>query len=109
VAVEQRRSGRDRIVGHVCLEPIDGSTDLEMAIAVADAWQHHGIGRALLRAAIAWARDHGVERLHATIRWSNPAIFGLLRSVDRPVHVVTDADGDLDAVVDLSTRLPAAA
>jgi GNAT superfamily N-acetyltransferase len=109
VAVERRRGGRDRIVGHVCLEPIDDSGDLEMAIAVADAWQHHGIGRALLGAALDWATVHGVKRLHAAIRWSNPAIVGLLRSIDRPMHIANGADGDLEAVIDLAQPLPAAA
>lgn len=109
VAIERRPAGRDRIVGHVCLEPIDGTSDLEMAIAVADAWQHHGIGRALLAAAMDWASVHGVARLHAAIRWSNPVILGLLRSVDRPVHVLNDAEGGLDAVIDLRRPVPAAA
>ena len=109
VAVKSAPIEGDRIVGHLCLEPIDGSTDLEMAIAVADAWQHHGIGRALLSAAIDWATVHGVARLRAAVRWSNPAIVGLLRSVDRPMHVATDSDGDLAAVIDLRHELPAAA
>ena len=81
VAVDRRRVGRERIVGHLCLEPISGTPDLEMAIAVADAWQHRGIGRALLKGAIDWATAQGMARLRATIRWSNPAIMGLLRSV----------------------------
>ena len=34
-----------------------------MAIAIADGWQHHGLGRAMLARAIAWARDHGVAEL----------------------------------------------
>ena len=109
VAVEQHRLGRDRVVGHVCLEPIDDSIDLEMAIAVADAWQHHGIGRALLGAALDWASRNDVKRLHATIRWSNPAIIGLLRSIDRPMHIANTADGDLEAVISLGQPLPAAA
>lgn len=109
VAVERRPLGRDRIVGHLCLEPIDGNTDVEMAIAVADEWQHQGIGRALLVAALRWAAFRGVERLHAAIRWSNPAIMGLLRSVDRPMHVANDADGGLEAVVAVTAPIAAAA
>jgi GNAT superfamily N-acetyltransferase len=109
VAVTSRRPGSDLIVGHLCLEPIDGTVDLEMAVAVADAWQHRGIGRALLAAAIDWAAAHGVARLRATVRWSNPAIIALLRSAHRPMHVATDEDGASQAVIDLRQPEPAAA
>jgi len=109
VAVDEHRSDPAPIVGHLCLEPIEGDSDVEMAVAVADAWQHRGIGLALLAAAIDWATAHGVARLRATIRLSNSAIIGLLRSVSRPVHVTTDAEGDLEAVIDLGPRLPVAA
>ena len=109
VAVERHGTDRERIIGHLCLEPIGDTCELEMAIAVADEWQHHGIGKSLLAAAMRWATVHSVERLHAAIRWSNPAILGLLRSVGRPIHVRTVDDGDLDAVIDLGHGLPAAA
>src|SRR4051794_10310244 len=33
----------ERIVGHLCMEP-DGLATAEVAIAIADAWQHHGVG-----------------------------------------------------------------
>jgi GNAT superfamily N-acetyltransferase len=96
------------IVGHLCLEPRTAD-EVEMAVAVTDAWQHRGIGRALLAAAVAWATAHGVVRLVAEIRWSNPAIFGLLRSIDRPLRITTTADGGTEAVVAVGGRLPAAA
>jgi len=107
VAVE-RQGRRERIVGHLCLEPL-GSQDVEMAVAVADAWQHHGIGLALLSAALEWARLHGFRRVHGTIRWSNPAILGLVRACGRTVRIVTTAEGDTEAVIDVVGNLPAAA
>ncbi|HET9085541.1 MAG TPA: GNAT family N-acetyltransferase [Candidatus Limnocylindrales bacterium] len=107
VAVVAHRH-RDLIVGHLCLEPIGGE-DVEMAVAVADAWQHHGIGRALLSAALEWARVHGFRRVHGTIRWSNPAILGLVRACGRAVRIVTTAEGDTEAVIDIVRDLPAAA
>jgi acetyltransferase len=108
VAVARDAGGAEILVGHLCLEPTpDG--DLEMAVAVADAWQHHGIGRALLVSAIDWARAHRFGCVQAAIRWSNPAIMSLLRSVDRPIVIRSDAGGELDAVIDLTGDLPAAA
>ncbi len=62
--------------------------DVEMAIAVADGWQHHGLGRAMLARAIAWARGHGVAELSASIRWSNGAMIGLIRSLGLPMTFV---------------------
>jgi GNAT superfamily N-acetyltransferase len=108
VAVERVRLGRDVIVGHLCLEPVGGS-ELEVAVAVADTWQHHGIGRALLTAAMDWASTHGYVRMHAAIRWSNPAIIGLLRSVHRPMTVVTGDEGDLEALIEVGAEVPIAA
>jgi GNAT superfamily N-acetyltransferase len=98
----------DVIVGHLCLEPT-GKGDVEMAIAVADAWQHRGVGRALLSAAIDWAVQHGIPRLRADVLWSNPAIVGLLRSVRVPLTLVTTPGGDLEAVLTIDREVPAAA
>jgi GNAT superfamily N-acetyltransferase len=98
----------ERIVGHLCLEPgVRG--EVEMAVAVADAWQHHGVGRALLAAAIAWAEANRIERLRAEIRWSNPAILRLLRSAARPLTLAATDDGDLEACLDVRGPVPAAA
>src|SRR5689334_1300156 len=107
VAVLDHRH-RELIVGHLCLEPL-GAEDVEMAVAVADAWQHHGIDLALLSAAVEWARVHGFRRVHGTIRWSNPAILGLVRACGRPVRIESDAEGDTEAVIDIVGDLAAAA
>ena len=71
------------IIGHVCIEPTCPDS-AEMAIAVADAWQRHGVGRAMLAEAIVWARRHGLTRLVASMRWGNSAILGLIGSVGCP-------------------------
>src|SRR5918994_962106 len=55
------RAPRATIVGHLCLEP-RGVGEVETAVAVADAWQRHGIGRRLLQAAVAWGELHGIRR-----------------------------------------------
>jgi len=97
-----------RIVGHACLEPAAGG-DVEFAVAVADAWHHHGVGRALLDAAIGWARRRGVARLVASTRWSNVAMLGLLRSSGHPVRMGPDDAGVVDVIVDVTRDLPSAA
>lgn len=92
--------GDTTIVGHLCLEPEDPH-DVEMAVAVADAWQHHGIGRALLMEGIHWARGHGVDRMVASMRCGNASILGLVRAVGLPVIWVPSEAGVIDAVMDL--------
>ena len=77
-----------------------------MAVAVADAWQHHGIGRALVVSGIDWAAAHGFGRVRAAIRWSNPAILGLLRSIGHPMTVRCDLDSELEALIDITGELP---
>lgn len=108
VAEAMGEDGRWRIVGHACLEPADGG-EVEFAVAVADDWHHHGVGRALLDAAIAWARRRHLERLIVSTRWSNVAMLGLLRSSGHPIRVGADDAGVVDVFVDVGGRLPTAA
>lgn len=77
--VRDEAAEADGIVGHLCLEPM-GHTTAEVAIAVADAFQHHGVGRRLLAAGIDWARSVGITRLTATMFAGNTAIRRLLSS-----------------------------
>jgi acetyltransferase len=96
------------IVGHLSLEP-SGLHEVEVAVAVADAWQRHGIGRRLLLAALAWAERHGIERLRASMLSTNVAILGLLRSMGRVVTLSMPGAGVVDATIDLPTVLRPAA
>jgi acetyltransferase len=108
VAVDQELDGAEVVIGHLCLEPTPEG-DVEMAVAVADPWQHHGIGRALVMSGIDWAEAHGFGHVRAAIQWSNPAILGLLRSIGRPMTVRCDLDSELEALIDITGELPAAA
>jgi acetyltransferase len=101
-------SGHPVIVGHVCIEPADSDV-AEMAIAVADAWQRHGVGRALLACAIAWAQRHGIGRLTASMRSENAAVFALVRSMGYPITYGTVDGGTVDAVLDVRSSRSLAA
>lgn len=96
------------IVAHLCIEP-SGPGEVEMAIAVADAWQRHGIGRRLLSACIGWAERHGIERLRASMLSTNVAILSLLRSIGRPVALTMASGGVVDATINLSATVRPAA
>jgi acetyltransferase len=108
VAESFEGTGEPTIIGHLCLEPADGET-AEMAIAIADAWQHHGVGRAMLDQAIRWARAHGFARLLASMLGGNTGMALLLRSVGYPItYGATDGD-TVDAYLDLRHPRPQAA
>ncbi|HEY7131924.1 MAG TPA: GNAT family N-acetyltransferase [Candidatus Limnocylindrales bacterium] len=106
--VEALDGGHPPVIGHLCLEPVN-ETDVEVAVAVADAYQGRGLGHALLVAAIDWARSHDYRRVVATVRPTNGPMFGLLRSTGLPVDLrPADAD-EVEATLELAVTLPRAA
>lgn len=48
-----------------------GSASAEVAIAVEDTWQHHGLGRVLLRVLAGDAHRHGITTLVASVLAEN--------------------------------------
>jgi acetyltransferase len=51
----------------------------EFAIVIADAWQHHGLGRYLLARLIGLARGAGLTTMRGTVMAENAAMLGLAR------------------------------
>jgi acetyltransferase len=67
-------------------------TVAEIALAVADEWQGHGLGRQLLGRLIAHARRHGLTRLYGDVLHENRRMIALLRKAGgRFVGVPGDA------------------
>jgi RimJ/RimL family protein N-acetyltransferase len=95
--------GRPVIIGHVCIEPIDDEA-AEMAIAVADAWQRRGVGRAMLAEAIDWAQRHDIRRLVASMQWGNTAVLALVRSMGYPVTFGGSDVSTIEAYLDVHHR-----
>lgn len=75
-----------RIVGHLVLEPL-GKRVEELAVAVDDRLQHHGVGTLLLAAAIASARLRNVRRLVAWVMVDNVAMRHLLAGGRHPMRI----------------------
>jgi L-amino acid N-acyltransferase YncA len=55
-------------------------------VAVADAWQHQGLGKILLRHLIHYARSHGVARLYSMDARENERMRKLARDVGFSEH-----------------------
>jgi GNAT superfamily N-acetyltransferase len=53
----------------------------EISVAVADDWQHHGLGKTLLRRLVDYARSHGVTRLYSMDALNNDRMRRLARDV----------------------------
>ena len=98
--VGSRAEGQKRIVGHLCIEP-GGADTAELAIAVADAFQHRGIGRRLMVVGAAWARRQRIARLTATMLASNAPIHRLLNGLGVPTRVRYVGGGVAEITIDL--------
>jgi len=108
VALARAGTDRDeRIVGHLCLEP-DGAGSAEVAIAVAEAFQHHGIGRRLLMAGVAWARREHMTRLTAAMLAGNAPIHRLLAGLGLPTRAAYAGAGVSEVSIDLAPQSVAA-
>jgi acetyltransferase len=108
VAVTGLGGRTERIVGHACVEPDHGST-AEIAVAVADEMQGHGIGRRLVRAAVTWAIAERLDALTATMLAGNPAIHRLLATLGLPSISKPVGAGIVQMRIDLlACRTPAA-
>jgi GNAT superfamily N-acetyltransferase len=64
--------------------------EAELAILVEDAWQHRGLGRALMRMLTAEAALRGITALRATVLTENTPARRLATSLARPERVEMD-------------------
>lgn len=108
VAVVEGAPGpNERIVGQLCLEP-DGAAAAEVAIAVADEFQHQGIGRRLMAAGVAWARDEHIAALTATMLAANAPIHRLLVGLGLPTRLRCVGAGLAEVTIELVAQSVAA-
>ncbi|MGZ8502411.1 MAG: N-acetyltransferase family protein [Candidatus Limnocylindrales bacterium] len=101
-------AGDRQIVAHLCLEPV-GPGQMEMAIAVADRFQRHGIGKRLLAIGIAWARRRGITELQASMLWGNEGVRRLILGTGYPLRLSTPSAGVVDASLRIGRVLRTAA
>ena len=71
----------ERQIGVCRYAGADSADGGEISVAVADDWQHQGLGKLLLRKLIDYARAHGVRRLYSMDAANNDAMRRLARDV----------------------------
>lgn len=72
-----RDGGRERQIAVARFARSPDATGCEFAIVVADAWQHRGVARELLKRLIRIARDRGLKRMDGITLRSNRGMLAL--------------------------------
>jgi GNAT superfamily N-acetyltransferase len=100
------RTGETRDQVGICryagADPVKGA---EMSVAVADAWQHHGLGKILLRHLVDYARAHGILRLYSIDAVNNERMRKLARDVGFTEHPDPDDNNQVIYSLDLRRSL----
>ena len=105
VAVLHEPGPRDgAIVAHASVQP-DGHHGAEIAFAVADEFQRHGLGRRLVSRAVRLARELGADRVSATLLAGNASMRHLLTRAGQPLEGDCVEAGTEELILDL--RYPA--
>ena len=88
------------VVAHASVLP-DGEDSAEIAFAVADELQGHGIGKALMEAVVQHARQVGLRRLNAMLLAENVPMRGLLRNAGCEIRADAVAFGVEEIALDV--------
>ena len=80
-----REEGQDREIGVSRYAESSKPGSREMAVTVADAWQHKGLGSLLAHQLIEYARTHGVTQLYSVDLAENAAMQHLARDLGMTV------------------------
>lgn len=83
------------------LIPLAGTNDAEAAISVEHAYQHEGIGKALMLSLYLVARRNGTSRLHIAYEPENRGMRGLARDLG---GVASDDAGFLESIIDIPSK-----
>ena len=81
---------RDAPVGHVMWALADDA--VELGAVVTDAWQHRGIGRWLVDAALAEAAVAGATAVRVDVLLENRRVIAMLRRAMPDAHVTREAE-----------------
>ena len=76
-----QRAGREVEIGVSRYAPDSRADAREIAVTVADEWQHKGLGAALMRELIEAARSNGVKQLYSVDLAENDAMAALARDL----------------------------
>ena len=88
------------LVGHALYDRLDDASEAEVALEVADAFQGHGVGTALLTELAAIARRAGVRRFVGHVLPTNQRMLEVFRDLGFEEHARFE-DGVIRVCIDL--------
>ena len=97
------RTGRGVAVGRFVRTPAD-SNRAEVAITVADDWQHRGLGRLMLERLADRAREEGVTHFTAFVAADNRNMHKLLERLEHPAHITHISEDLAEYEIELGPR-----
>jgi GNAT superfamily N-acetyltransferase len=98
--------GASQLVGEAVLATAPGSARSEMALSVADAWQHRGVGTALVRDLECRARMRGARYLYGDVLRTNTAMKNFARKAGFAVRSPFTDARLIESGKDLSMTAP---
>jgi GNAT superfamily N-acetyltransferase len=81
-----RRGGREMEIGVSRYAPNSQSDVREIAVTVADEWQHKGLGTKLMKQLIQSAQGNGVKQLYSIDLSDNTAMRALAKDLNMSAH-----------------------
>ncbi len=97
---------REREIGVCRYITLPDAVSCEFAIAVADAWQGRGLGRAMMTRLAEVARSRGLKTMTGTVLGANASMLALCESLGFVIHADAD-DAQLKvASLDLDSAAP---
>ncbi len=81
-----RTDGRESEIGVARFAPNSAEDVREMAVTVADAWQHKGLGTALAEQLFAFAKGHGIRELYSVDSADNSSMRHLAADLGMTVR-----------------------
>jgi acetyltransferase len=82
-------NGRETEIGVARYVADDTGSGCEFAVAIADAWQHRGLGAILLLDLIAAARRYGFTCMHGIVLATNAGMLGLAHALGFAIRTQT--------------------
>ena len=98
-------SATRRQVGVCRYAGADAAHGAEISVAVADDWQHQGLGKLLLRRLIDYARAHGITRLYSMDSMTNTRMRALARKIGFSEQPDPDDRSQVICYLDLQTSV----